>query len=91
MESNSFTRFIGGSPARVIVQLIIVSFFVGLVLHALGVSPYDIVDGLRDLVWRIYRMGFGSIEWIFRYLLLGAVVVIPIWLVMRLLKMGKRG
>jgi hypothetical protein len=27
---------------------------------------------------------------VFRYFLLGAVVVIPVWLVMRLLKMGRR-
>ena len=38
---------------------------------------------------RIYNMGFDTVESIFRYFLLGAVVVIPIWLIMRVLKMGR--
>jgi hypothetical protein len=90
MEANSITRFIGGSPGRVAVQLIVVSFIVGVILSALGVSPFDIVNGLQRLVRRIYEMGFDSVEWIFRYFLLGAVVVVPIWLIMRLLKSGRR-
>jgi len=31
-------------------------------------------------------MGFDAIWWLCRYFLLGAVLVIPIWLVMRLAK-----
>ncbi len=83
--SGTVTRFIGGSPGRVLFQLIAMSFVVGIILSLLGVSPYDILNGLERLVMRIYNMGFGTIEWIFRYFLLGAVVVIPIWLIMRLL------
>jgi len=63
---------------------------VGIVLNALGVSPYDIVNGLKDLAFRIYSMGFGTIEWAFRYFLLGAVIVFPVWLLMRLLRVGRR-
>jgi len=89
--TGTVTRFIGGSPGRVAVQLIAMSFVVGIILSVLGVSPYDIIDGLERLARRIYNMGFDTIEWIFRYFLLGAVIVIPIWLVMRLLKMGRGG
>ena len=41
--------------------------------------------------WRkkIYNMGFQAIEHIVGYFLLGAAVVIPIWIVIRLLNMGK--
>jgi hypothetical protein len=35
-------------------------------------------------------MGFAAIEKAFRYFLLGAVIVFPVWLVMRLLKMAGR-
>jgi len=90
MEGNQVRRFLGGSPGQVLVQLIVVSFIVGLVLNVLGVSPFDIVDGLKRLAFRIYSMGFGTVEWMVRYLLLGAVVVVPIWLVLRILKMGRR-
>jgi hypothetical protein len=90
MNRDYMARFFGGSPAGVILRLIVVSFVVGVILSALGVSPFDIVNGLRNLFWRIYHLGFDSVEWIFRYFLLGAVVVFPIWLVMRLLKVGRR-
>lgn len=87
---DTFSRFLGGSPGKVVIQLIAMSFIVGIILSVLGVSPYDIVNGLERLILRIYNMGFGTVEWIVRYFLLGAVVVIPVWLIMRLLKMGRR-
>jgi hypothetical protein len=90
MNNGTVTRFFGGSPGRVVVQLVVLSFFLGLVLSALGVSPYDIVNGLRDLARRIYDMGFDTIEVVFRYILLGAVIVVPIWLIVRLTRVGRR-
>jgi hypothetical protein len=92
MDRNYITRFFGGSPLAVLLRLVVISFVVGVILSALGVSPFDILDGLRDLAWRIYMYGFDSIEWIVHYFLLGAVIVFPIWLVIRLFKTaGRRG
>lgn len=91
MTNEYVTRFFGGSPGRIVVQLVVISFFLGLVLNAVGVSPFDIVNGLRDLFRRIYDMGFGTIEAIFRYILLGAVIVVPVWLLVRLTRIGRRG
>ena len=88
--SDTVTRFLGGSPGKIAIQLIAMSFIVGIILSVLGVSPYDILNGLERLLNRIWNMGFGTVEWIFRYFLLGAVVVIPIWLIMRVLRMGRR-
>jgi len=89
MDNLAINRFFGGSPGRVLMQLVVISFVLGIVLNALGVSPFDIVNGLRDLALRIYSMGFGTIEWVFRYFLLGAVIVFPVWLPMRLLRVGR--
>jgi hypothetical protein len=37
-------------------------------------------------------MGFAAVEKAFRYFLLGAVIVFPVWLVMRVLKVvGRAG
>ena len=83
-------RFFGGNPALVLVRLAILSLIVGVVLAALGFSPFEIIDSLRRLVERIYDMGFAAVEKAFRYFLLGAVIVFPVWLVMRLLKMAGR-
>jgi hypothetical protein len=90
MDRDFVTRFFGGSPAGVLIRLVVLSFVVGIILHALNVSPFDIINGLREHAHRIYLLGFDSIEWIFRYFLLGAVIVFPIWLVIRLLKVGRR-
>ena len=83
-------RFFGGNPALVLSRLVILSLIVGVVLAALGFSPYDILQNLRDLAQRIYDMGFAAIEKGFRYFLLGAVIVFPIWVVMRVLKLFGR-
>jgi RsiW-degrading membrane proteinase PrsW (M82 family) len=90
MNSDFVTRFFGGSPAAVLMRLVAISFIVGIILSALEVSPFDIVNGLRDLFVRIYSLGWDSIEWLVRYFLLGAVIVFPIWLIVRLVKVGRR-
>jgi hypothetical protein len=83
-------RFFGGNPALVLLRLIIVSLIVGVVLAALGFSPYEIIDSIARLVERIYNLGFEAIEKAVRYFLLGAVIVFPIWLVVRLFKFAGR-
>jgi hypothetical protein len=88
---NGLQRFMGGSPAQVLLRLVVISLIVGIVLSALGISPYDIVENAQQFVRRIWNMGFGAIEWIWRYFLLGAVIVVPIWIVIRLLNLGKGG
>jgi hypothetical protein len=83
-------RFFGGNPALVLVRLAILSLIVGVVLAALGFSPLELIDSLRRLVQGIYDMGFTAIEKAGRYSLLGAVIVFPVWFVMRLLKVMGR-
>ena len=39
-------RFFGGNPALVLLRLIILSLIVGVVLAALGFSPYEIIDSI---------------------------------------------
>lgn len=80
-------RFFGGNPGLVLLRLVILSLIVGVVLAALGFSPYDIIQNLQDIAYRIYDMGFAAVEKAFRYFLLGAVIVFPIWIVMRVFKL----
>lgn len=85
-------RFFGGNPGVVFIRLAVISLIVGVVLSALGLSPYDIINSIRTLFQRIYDLGFDAVEWVFRYFLLGAVVVFPIWLISRIFKFaGKSG
>ncbi|MCX5497835.1 DUF6460 domain-containing protein [Kaistia dalseonensis] len=85
---SSFQRFMGGSPGQVLLRLVVLSFIVGIILSALGLSPMDIIDKVQQLIMRVWNMGFGAIEWIWRYFLLGAVIVVPLWIIIRLFNMG---
>ncbi|MDP2409857.1 MAG: DUF6460 domain-containing protein [Pseudolabrys sp.] len=82
--NNTVNRFFGGSPLAVIARLFLVSILVGVILHALGLNPFDIFYSLERLLMSIWHMGFDAFHWLWRYFLLGAVIVIPIWLLMRL-------
>jgi hypothetical protein len=64
------------------------SILIGVILQVLGLDPWNIVDSLRRLVLQIWEMGFDVLRGLWRYLLLGAAVVVPIWLVVRLLRVA---
>jgi hypothetical protein len=83
-------RFFGGNPALVLIRLAILSLIVGVILSALGFSPFDLLDSVRRLAARIYDMGFAAIEKSLRYFLLGAVIVFPVWIVVRVFKLMGR-
>ncbi len=84
-----FERMLGGSPLAVIIRLVILSVVVGIVLSALGLSPGELLRAIDRLLQRLYDMGFRWVETLFGYFLIGAVIVVPIWLVARLLRGGK--
>ena len=79
-------RFFGGNPGLVMVRLAILSLVVGVLLAALGFSPFDILESIRELIVRIYDLGWTAVEKAGRYFLLGAIIVVPIWLVVRLMR-----
>lgn len=85
------SKVFGGNPLGVIVRLVVLSIIVGIVLSALDITPRDLIYRLRLLLQRIYDMGFGAVETALQYFLLGAVIVVPIWLFTRLFAAGKRG
>lgn len=78
-------RIFGGNPLGVAVRLVVISVIVGIVMNALGISPRNLIYRLELLARNIYDMGFGAFRGLIDYFLIGAVVVIPIWLIARLL------
>ncbi|WP_181708374.1 DUF6460 domain-containing protein [Chthonobacter rhizosphaerae] len=88
---STLTRFLGDSPLRVLVRLVFLSFLVGVVMAAIGLEPLDLVNSAIRFVEDIWETGFQTIERAMRYLLLGAVIVVPIFILMRLMRMGGRG
>ena len=82
---SGISRFLGDSPLRVFLKLLVVSFLVGIVMSAFGWYPLDIVDAILDTVLRIWNMGFATVDRFVGYLLLGAAIVVPAFIILRLL------
>jgi hypothetical protein len=89
--TNTVTRFLGGSPAMVAVRLIVVSFVVGIVLETFGFDPASVLSEAVRAVREVIELGFSDLHQVGRILLTGAMVVVPVWLVLRLVdSTGKR-
>jgi hypothetical protein len=86
---SAITRFLGDTPLRTALKLIVVSFLVGIVMSAFGWSPLDIAHGIREFVLGIWNMGFAAIERFFGYFLLGAAVVVPLFVILRILSLRR--
>jgi Family of unknown function (DUF6460) len=84
-------RFFGGPPMMVVGRLILLSILVGVILAAIGLDPWNIIDSIRILARHVWTLGFDLVRWLWRYFLLGAVIVIPIWFLMRLAKTPRGG
>ncbi|WP_072372632.1 DUF6460 domain-containing protein [Hyphomicrobium sp. NDB2Meth4] len=83
------TTFLGGSVLGVLVRLTILSIVVGIILSALGITPDNFFYQINVLLRRIYDLGFGAIESVLGYFILGAMVVVPIWFISRLIKASR--
>ncbi|MEM8749830.1 MAG: DUF6460 domain-containing protein [Pseudomonadota bacterium] len=83
--SGGLTRFLGDSPARVFVKLLILSLIVGVVMSTIGWSPRDIYQGVVNFFQRLWNLGFDAVFSSLEYLLIGAAVVVPVFLVLRIL------
>lgn len=88
--SDGVNRILGDSPLRVLLKLAVASFIVGMIMASLGLSPWGILLGVRDFFIRLWNMGFAAIDQFLGYILLGAAVVVPIWLVLRLISYRRR-
>jgi len=87
------TRMGRSVGARTILQLVIASIIVGAIFSFVGVSPREFWRGIFDtLQGLISSLGesFSEIALTLgTYLLIGAAIVIPIWLISRLLSSRK--
>ncbi|AYC99531.1 DUF6460 domain-containing protein [Neorhizobium sp. NCHU2750] len=83
--ADGVNKFLGDSIGRTIVKLIVVCLIVGFVLAFFGFTPHNIVDSVRYYFLDLWYNGFRALGRVGDYLLLGAIVVIPIFIVLRLM------
>ena len=88
--NGRLTRFLGDTPGRTIVKLAVLSLIVGIIMSALNFTPIDLWYALRDFFRWLYDLGYEAFERIGIYFVWGAMVVVPVFLLMRILSFGKR-
>jgi Family of unknown function (DUF6460) len=81
---GSLHRFLGGPPGAVLAKLVFLSLLVGAFMAFLGITPVGLYDRLAGLVRDLLDLGFGSVREVGRWLVYGAMVVVPLWLLSRL-------
>ena len=85
MSDSTATRFLGGSPAAVLLRLVAASLVVGALMSWLGIDALDLLDGVQRAFIRLYGTGFAALRGLGGTVLGGAAVVVPVWLVLRVL------
>jgi Domain of unknown function (DUF6460) len=88
MTNNVVSRFLGGSPAMVVLRLVVVSFVVGIFLETFGFDPVTLFDDAVRAVRRLVEFGLTDVRQVGGVLITGAMVVVPVWLLLRLLDAG---
>ncbi|WP_332718840.1 DUF6460 domain-containing protein [Pelagibacterium mangrovi] len=82
--------FLGGTPGRVVVRLILMSLIVGFLMSVFGLSPQAIFSAVEGFINSIFDNGFEVLREGFAYVLTGAVIVLPLWFLGRLMSAGRR-
>ncbi|MGE0851571.1 MAG: DUF6460 domain-containing protein [Hyphomicrobiaceae bacterium] len=84
-------QLFGDSIAGTLIRLVLLSIVVGIIFSALDITPYNLVERLQQLIRNIADLGADAFKSAFGYFLIGAVIVFPIWFVVRLIRMSKGG
>lgn len=82
---SEFLTFLGGRPIKVVVKLLLISLLVGFLMAMFNLQPFQIVESAIRFVTNIIDTGFAAFGEFGRYIVAGATLVVPIWLVMRAL------
>jgi len=93
-RSRSFWQRLAAVKPSDIVLLVVLCVVVGLILAAFNVDPAELwVDffGAVGRAWSTFFDSIGStLGWALCYLALGAVIVVPIWIVWRIITAASR-
>jgi hypothetical protein len=87
-RTNPVTRFFGGSPLWVLAKLAMLAVVIGVIFDVLGLDALALLRAIQNLFYDLFDNVWEAVETLLRWFLLGAVIVFPIWILLRLLKLG---
>ena len=79
-------RFFGGHPLSVVLKLVFISLLVGFVMSVFGINVQGVIRGAIDVLRETLRDGAGLFRNLGGYVITGAALVVPVWLIIRLSK-----
>jgi hypothetical protein len=88
--TDRVNSFLGDTPGRTAVKLAVVSLVVGVIMSALHFTPWDVWHAITDFARWLYDLGFEAFGRIGLYFVYGAMVVVPAFVLIRLLSAGRR-
>jgi hypothetical protein len=78
-------RVFGGPIIITLLKLAAMSLLVGLVFAAFGIDPLDLWRNFGSTIREAWTLAFDALQWSLQYMILGAIVVLPLWILYRLL------
>lgn len=78
------------NPIATILKLLVLSLIVGLILHWLDLTPLDLIENLGENARAFFAWLRSFMGWAVDYVLVGAMIVVPIWLIMLLVNRFRR-
>jgi uncharacterized membrane protein len=87
---STLERLLGDRPGALILRLVLISLVVGFLMSVFGVDVQSVVHGTVELFREMLRDSTGMVRSMIGYVVTGAAIVLPIWLVLRLTSGNKR-
>ncbi len=84
MPNPKLERAMGGSPLSVLMKLLFLSLIIGAIMAFLGLTPRALFNAIGTFVSSILNMGTDAVREVAQWIVAGALVVVPVWLLLRL-------
>ncbi len=84
MPDSKLDRALGGSALSVLVKLLFLSLIVGAVMAFLGLTPQGLFRAIGNFARSIVDMGADAFWQVAQWIVAGALIVVPLWLLLRL-------
>jgi hypothetical protein len=83
---SGLERLLGGRPLSVAIKLVLLSALAGFFMTMFGFNAADLFSSFVGLIEDALRDSGGLLRQLVAYIITGAAVVVPIWLIIRLTK-----
>jgi hypothetical protein len=68
---------------------VFLSLLVGAFMSFLGVTPAGLISRVWRMIQAVLDLGFDSLREVGRWIIYGAIIVVPLWLLSRLASRGR--